>query len=55
LIDLLALDKKAVGKWPRFVLLEKLGAVWYKDSQWAHEVSREVIETCLGRLFKKQQ
>lgn len=53
LMDLLSLDKKAVGKWPRFVLLEKLGKVCCKDGQWAQEVSRDIIEECMGQLFLK--
>lgn len=48
LVDLLRRDKKAVGRWPRFVLLEKLGAALCRDGQWAHEVPepliRQVIE-----------
>jgi 3-dehydroquinate synthase len=53
LMDLLAMDKKTVGKWPRFVLLEKLGQVYCRDGQWAQEVSREIIEQCLGQMSKK--
>jgi 3-dehydroquinate synthase len=53
LMNLLSLDKKAVGKWPRFVLLERLGRVYCKDGQWAHEVSRNIVEECLGRLAEK--
>lgn len=49
LMDLLSLDKKAVGRWPRFVLLEKLGQVLCRDDQWAQDVPREVVEQCLGR------
>lgn len=52
LMNLLSLDKKAVGKWPRFVLLEKLGRVWCKDAQWAQEISRDVVEQCLAQLSK---
>jgi 3-dehydroquinate synthase len=54
LMDLLAMDKKAVGKWPRFVLLEKLGQAYCKDGQWAHDVPREIIEQCLGQLCPKK-
>jgi 3-dehydroquinate synthase len=52
LMDLLSLDKKAVGKWPRFVLLEKLGRVHCKDGQWANEISRNIVEQCLNQLSK---
>jgi 3-dehydroquinate synthase len=53
LMTLMAMDKKAVDKWPRFVLLEKMGQVLCRDGQWAQEVSREIIEQCLGQMSKK--
>jgi len=52
LIDLIKRDKKAVNQWPRFVLLKKIGKVFYEDGQWAHEVSRKVIEKTLDRLYE---
>ncbi|MHC4524542.1 MAG: 3-dehydroquinate synthase, partial [Planctomycetota bacterium] len=42
LIELLRTDKKAIGKWPRFVLLESLGRALCKKGQWAHEVSQDI-------------
>ncbi|MDH4202496.1 MAG: 3-dehydroquinate synthase [Phycisphaerae bacterium] len=51
IIDLLRTDKKAVGKWPRFVLLESLGAALCRDGQWAHEVSQDMVERCLDELY----
>ena len=51
LIELLSTDKKAVGRWPRFVLLESLGTTLCKDDQWAHEVSRDVVEQCLDQVY----
>ncbi len=53
LMELLAMDKKAVGKWPRFVLLERLGSVFCKDGQWAQEVSRDVVQRCIEQLSQK--
>jgi len=50
LIDLLKRDKKAVGQWPRFVLLEQLGRTLCKESQWAHEVAPEAVETVIEAL-----
>jgi 3-dehydroquinate synthase len=55
LLDLLGTDKKAVGAWPRFVLLESLGAALCKDGQWAHDVSRDIIERCLEQLYGTHQ
>lgn len=51
LIELLKMDKKAVGKWPRFVLLEAMGTTLCRDGQWAHEVSQELIESCLDDCY----
>jgi len=51
LIQLLRKDKKAVGQWPRFVLLESLGRTLCKDGQWAHEVSQDIVEQCLDKLY----
>jgi len=51
IIDLLRKDKKAVGKWPRFVLLESLGKTLCRDGQWAHEVIQDVVEKCLDEMY----
>lgn len=52
IINLLTMDKKAVGKWPRFVLLEKLGQVWCKDGQWAVEVPPDVVQKVIVSLVE---
>lgn len=51
IFELLGKDKKAIGKWPKFVLLESLGNTLCKDDQWAHDVSREIIERCFDDLY----
>ncbi|MHC4552255.1 MAG: 3-dehydroquinate synthase [Planctomycetota bacterium] len=51
LIELLKMDKKAVGKWPRFILLDALGTTLCADGQWAHEVSQELVEQCLNEMY----
>ena len=51
LLELLSSDKKAIGRWPRFVLLESLGTTLCQDGQWAHEVSRDVVEQCLDQVY----
>jgi 3-dehydroquinate synthase len=49
LIDLIKHDKKAVNKWPRFVLLDDIGQVYCPDGQYALDVAPEI----LGRVLKK--
>ena len=50
IIDLLRHDKKAVGKWPRFVLISDIGKVHCKDGQWAVEIDRKIVEKVLSKL-----
>ena len=50
ILDLLTRDKKAVGKWPRFALIEEIGKSYCKDGQWAHEVSQELVEKVIDKL-----
>jgi 3-dehydroquinate synthase len=50
LIDLLKRDKKAVNKWPRFVLIDEIGRVYRRDEQYAVDVPPEVVEKTLHKL-----
>jgi 3-dehydroquinate synthase len=50
-IDLMRHDKKAVGQWPRFVLLDRLGEVHQEDGQYAVKVGREVVEKALELMI----
>jgi 3-dehydroquinate synthetase len=50
-MELLEKDKKAIGQWPRFILLDSLGKTLCKDGQWAHEVSRDMVDICLDDLY----
>jgi 3-dehydroquinate synthase len=50
LIDLMKRDKKAVNKWPRFVLIKEIGQVYCRDGQWAVKVEQDVVEKILGKL-----
>jgi 3-dehydroquinate synthetase len=50
LIDIIKRDKKAINKWPRFVLIDRIGAVRSKEGQWAVEVRQDVVEKVLGKL-----
>ena len=50
LIDLVKRDKKAVGKWPKFVLLSDIGQVYCRDGQWAVDVDEAIVEKILSKL-----
>ena len=50
LIDLIKHDKKAVNKWPRFVLLNDIGQVYCPDGKYAVDVAPEFLEKVLKRL-----
>jgi len=50
LIDLIKRDKKAVNKWPRFVLIDEIGRVHQQDGQYAVEVAPELVERVLHQL-----
>jgi 3-dehydroquinate synthase len=51
LIDIIKYDKKAVDKWPKFVLLKEIGTALCKSGQWAHEVSKPIVEDVLDNLY----
>jgi 3-dehydroquinate synthase len=53
ILDIISRDKKAVQKWPRFVLLEKTGKVLCKNGQFAIEVKRKIVEETIDILLKK--
>ncbi|HUU20348.1 MAG TPA: 3-dehydroquinate synthase [Sedimentisphaerales bacterium] len=50
LIDLIKHDKKAINKWPRFVLISDIGQVYCPDGQYAVEVAPELVEKILKML-----
>jgi len=51
LIDTIKRDKKAVNKWPKFVLTDKIGHIYCKNKQWATDVAPEVVEKVLDKLL----
>lgn len=55
LLDIISRDKKAVNKWPRFVLLEKTGKVLCRDGQFAHPVERKITEQAIDILLKNSK
>ncbi len=53
LLDIISRDKKAVAKWPKFVLLEKTGKVLCRDGDYAHKVDRGIVEQTLEILLNE--
>lgn len=51
-MEVMGRDKKAAGKWPRFVLLKEIGKVHSRDGQWAVEVPQEIVESVLKDLCR---
>ena len=49
-IDIMRRDKKAVDRWPRFVLIEEIGHVHSENGQYAVQVGREIVEKTLKKL-----
>ena len=54
MLDIISRDKKAVGKWPKFVLLEKTGKVLQDNGQWACQVERKIVEEAMDILLKEK-
>ena len=50
LIDIIKHDKKAINKWPKFVLLSNIGRIHCPHGQWAVDVSQELVERVLQIL-----
>jgi len=49
-MDSMRRDKKAINKWPRFVLIDRIGSVHRQEGQWAIELGQEVVEKALDKL-----
>jgi len=49
-IDIMRRDKKAVDRWPRFVLIEKIGQVHSENGGYAVQVGRETVQQILRKL-----
>ncbi|HBG77395.1 MAG TPA: 3-dehydroquinate synthase [Phycisphaerales bacterium] len=54
ILDILSRDKKAIGKWPRFILLEKTGKVLRDGEQYAYNVKREIVEETIDIILKEK-
>jgi 3-dehydroquinate synthase len=54
ILDIISRDKKAVQKWPRFVLLEETGKVLCRNGQFAHKVERKIVDQTIDILIKQR-
>ncbi|MCF7973539.1 MAG: 3-dehydroquinate synthase [Phycisphaerae bacterium] len=50
-LDLIKRDKKAVDKWPKFVLISRFGQVHQVNGQWAVDVKQEMVNKVLDSLY----
>jgi len=50
LVQAIKRDKKAVNKWPKFVLIDKIGKVYCPDGRYAVDVRRQLVEKVLDKL-----
>ena len=50
LMELIKHDKKAVNKWPKFVLIDKIGKVHCQGGQWGVDIEPGLVEDVLGKL-----
>lgn len=51
LLDLIKRDKKAVDKWPKFVLISQFGRVHQENGQWAVDVEQTCVNKVLDSLY----
>jgi len=54
LLETIQRDKKAVNKWPKFVLIDKTGHVYCRNGEWAIEVERDLVEKILAQLYEQE-
>jgi 3-dehydroquinate synthase len=50
LIDIIKRDKKAVNKWPKFVLINEIGKINCQDGQYGVDVSQQIVEKVLRQI-----
>jgi len=50
LMEIIKYDKKAVKRWPKFVLIDKIGHPHCPEGQWAVDVQKELVEKILKKL-----
>ncbi len=51
ILELIKRDKKAINKWPLFVLIDQIGKARCVNGLWAHEVDQKLIENILPELY----
>ncbi|MHC4394801.1 MAG: 3-dehydroquinate synthase [Planctomycetota bacterium] len=54
LLETIKHDKKAVNKWPKFVVIDKIGHVYCRKGQWAIEVQRDLVEKILAQMYEQE-
>jgi len=50
LMAIIERDKKAINKWPKFILIDKIGSVYCHSGQWAVDVDRQLVEKLLDKI-----
>jgi 3-dehydroquinate synthase len=50
LMEIIKYDKKAIKRWPKFVLIDRMGHTYCRDGQWAVDVQKELVEKILKNL-----
>jgi len=50
-MDLIQRDKKAVNRWPKFILTQRIGSVYQENEQWAVDVDPSLVEKVLEALY----
>jgi 3-dehydroquinate synthase len=53
-MDLIQRDKKAVNRWPKFVLTQRIGHVYRDDKQWAVDVDPSLVEKVVEELYEQE-
>ena len=52
LVELIIRDKKSIGGWPRFALIEGVGKAYVNgQGQWAHKVDKEIVLETIDNLY----
>ena len=50
IMDLIKRDKKAIDKWPRFVLINQIGQIYKQDNAWSVDVDQDIVKNVIKTL-----